>query len=311
MPVSLSQYALAAISTLATVACGDARPTATAALAEHDALTTAGRAAAVSPGEHRQYGQPVRLGEGRARAYVVLDAKNGRVPLEVGVALDAKALAGLPLLGTGHHDLNHPEVHEHILTLPAGHGTPFQFVELNWNPGGHEPPGIYDVPHFDFHFYTISKPERDAILPSDPEWAAKANRLPTGDLVPPYTVPLGPPGAAPAEFAVPMMGVHWSDIRSAELQGMLGHPAAYRPFTATFIYGSWDGRFTFLEPMITRAHLLAKQTATDPAVRDELLPIAVPERYRTPGYYPTSYRIQWDPQAREYRIGLAHLVLRD
>ncbi len=303
------QYAMAAICTMLTVACGDARPTAAATLADDAALANANRV--LSPGEHRQYGQPLRIGEGRARAYVILDAKNGKVPIEVGVALDAKALDGLPLLGGGHHDLNNPETHERLLTLPPGHGTPFQFVQLNWNPGGHEPPGIYDLPHFDFHFYTISKAERDAIMPSDPTWVAKANNLPAGDHVPPFNVALGPPGAAPAEFAVPMMGVHWADLRSAELQGMLGKPGDYRPFSTTFLYGSWDGRFTFLEPMITRAHILAKQTATDPAVRNELLPISVPVRYQTPGYYPTAYRIQWDPQAREYRIGLAQLVRRD
>jgi hypothetical protein len=306
----LHHIALAAIGTIVAIACGESRPTATVSLADDAALAAASRAA-LSPGEHRQYGPPLRIGEGRARAYAVLDARNGRVPREVGVALDADALAGLPLLGSGHHDLNNPETHERILTLPSGHGTPFQFVQLNWNPGGHEPPGIYDAPHFDFHFYTVSQAERDAIVPNDPLWATKANNLPAGDVVPPFNVALGPPGASPAEFAVPMMGVHWADVRSAELQGMLGNPAAYRPFATTFLYGSWDGRFTFLEPMITRAHLLAKQTATDPAVRDELLPISVPERYRTPGYYPTAYRIQWDPQAREYRIGLAQLVRRD
>jgi hypothetical protein len=26
-------------------------------------------------------------------------------------------------------------------------------VGLNWNPHGHIPPGVYDLPHFDFHFY--------------------------------------------------------------------------------------------------------------------------------------------------------------
>jgi len=31
---------------------------------------------------------PVRVGNGRARTYVVLDAKNDRTPLEIGVALD-------------------------------------------------------------------------------------------------------------------------------------------------------------------------------------------------------------------------------
>jgi hypothetical protein len=182
-------------------------------------------------------------------------------------------------------------------------------VEVNWNPMGHEPDGVYqDVPHFDFHFYTISKAERDRIVPSDAEYATKANRVPTGDYVPPFTVQLGPPGATPAQVAVPLMGVHWSDVRSAELQQLLGKPEAFRPFTATFIHGSWDGRFHFWEPMITRAHLVAKKAAADPAVRDEVIPIAVPARYHVPGHYPTAYRITWDPAAREYRVALTRLA---
>src|SRR5687768_12247168 len=110
----------------------------------------------------RSYGAPVAVGQGRARTYVV--TQNG-VPLEIGVALDERALATLPAPGTGHHGA-HGEMHEYILQLPRQHGTPFKFVELDWNPGGHEPPGVYDTPHFDFHFYTIAKSERDAIDPT-------------------------------------------------------------------------------------------------------------------------------------------------
>ena len=51
---------------------------------------------------------------------------------------------------------------------------------------------------------------------------------------------------------------------------MLGKPEEYRPFTRTFIHGSWDGQIIFWEPMITRAHIVAKKDATDPAVRDAL-----------------------------------------
>ena len=86
---------------------------------------------------------------------------------------------------------------------------------------------------------------------------------------------------------------------------------AYRPFTTTFLYGSWDGRFTFLEPMITRAYILANKSATDPAVRDEVIPIPAAAQVGMPGYYPKAYRITWDAQAREYRIALTQLAWRN
>jgi len=259
----------------------------------------------------RSYGSPVRLGDGHVRSYVEFGREGNQVPVEVGVAFDESAMEGLPASGSGHHD-GHMETHEFILELPAKHNTPIRFVELNWNPSGHEPEGVYlDVPHFDFHFYTVAKAERDAIVPTNPQFAKEADNIPVGDFVPPFTAPLGPPGVPPSGIAVPKMGVHWVDLRSQELQGILGKPEAFKPFTTTFIYGSWNGKFHFLEPMITRAYLLEKKTTKDAGVRDETIAIPVPARYADPGYYPTAYRITWDEQSREYRVALTKLEKRD
>lgn len=256
-----------------------------------------------------RFGDSASVGVGRVRSYVTLDPDSGQ-PVEIGVAFSAAALDSLPTDGAGHHG-QPGRVHQWNLALPAGLAAPFRFVEVNWNPKGHEPEGVYqDVPHFDFHFYTIGMQERDAIVPSAPGYAEKANRLPAADFVPPFVAQLGPPGAKPAEVAVPLMGVHWSDVRSPELQRMFGKPDAYKPFAATFILGSWDGRFHFWEPMITRAHLLAKRAAGAPAERDEIIELPLPKRYQEPGAYPTAYRITWDADAGEYRVALTRLVAR-
>ena len=262
------------------------------------------------PQTERRYGATVNLGEAQARAYVNVDEKSG-ASLEIGVALDERALEGLPTAGTGHHG-GHAMPHTYILELPEQYAKPFRFVELNWNPAGHEPTGVYEgVPHFDFHFYTITQAEREAIVPTDPQYAVKANNIPSSEYVPPFNAALAPPGLKPADVAVPMMGVHWVDLRSPELQRLLNKPEAYKPFTATFIHGSWDGRVTFWEPVITRAHILAKKTASDPAVRDQVIPIPTPARYQAPGYYPSAYRITWDAKAKEYRIALTQLAWRE
>ena len=266
------------------------------------------RAGEAAPDARLRYGTPVEVGNGRARAYVVTD-RSTDAPLEIGIALDEGALEGLPADGSGHHG-GGLVTHEFLIDLPAKHGTQFQFVEMNWNPGGHEPPGVYDTPHFDFHFYTVPKSVRESIVPNDSGYAAKANDIPTGDLVPPFTLPLGPPGVPPAGIAVPKMGVHWVDVRSPELQAILGNPEGQQPFTSTFIIGSWDGRFHFWEPMITRAHILEKRSTTDPAVRDQVIPIANAAKYQQPGWYPVAYRITWDSQAKEYRIALTGLARR-
>jgi hypothetical protein len=305
MRTLLSSVVLAA--TLALVACSDS-------VGSNGApdLSQSGTA----PGTHRQYGTPVKLGGGQARSYIVLDAKNGGAPLELGVAFDERAMDGLPAPmqmppqegGDAHA---HVDSHEYILPLPAQNPTPFKLVELDWNPQGHEAPGVYDIPHFDFHFYTITKAERDAILPTDPQYAAKANNMPAAEFIPPFVALPLPPGVPPVTSAVPRMGVHMLDMRSPEIQGMLGRPELFKPFTTTFIHGAWDGKVTFFEPMITRAYIMGKKAETDPAKRDEIIALPTAQRYSPAGYYPSAYRITWDAQAKEYRIALTQLAARN
>jgi hypothetical protein len=266
-------------------ACDDDAATASAT---GDPLASVGLPA----GMHRQYGTPVAVGQGRVRSYVVLDQKRGGAAVEFGVAFDERAMQGLP--AHGHGGGPHGNMLMYDIPAPAQNPTAFQFVELDWNPGGHEPPGIYDVPHFDFHFYTATKAERAAIDPSDPAYAAKAAHEPAVAARPPFFINPATAFGIPAHVAsIPRMGMHWIDPRSPELQGMTGHPERYRPFTHTFIYGAWDGRFTFMEPMITRAHILAKRDATDPAVRDEVVPIPTSSTYPAGGFRPDAYRIAW------------------
>ena len=295
----------AASSVLALYACSEPD----ASLAPGADLARAGFG---QPGAHRIYGTPMKVGDGMARTYLVLDEKSG-APLEIGVALTETALEGLPAPmpmppggGDGHE---HLDSHVYDLTLPPTNPTPYRFVELDWNPGGHEPPGIYDLPHFDFHFYTVEKSVRDGIDPvllGAEAYQAKASNLPPESQRPPFYVPLSPPGTPP--MAVPHMGVHWSDVRSPELQGALGHPENFRPFTTTFIHGSWDGRFIFDEPMVTRAFILGRKAATAPAQRDSVIALDAAPSTVPAGFYPSAYRVAYDAQAKEYRIALTGLV---
>lgn len=270
-------------------------------------------AAESTSASYSRHGPPVRVGQGVASAYVLYDRQTD-APIEIGVALDEKAMDGLPgpnphiqsMTASGHE---HVDNHVYMLALPNGGAPPFEFVELDWNPGGHEPPGIYDEPHFDFHFYLVSQAARAAIVPSDPDYQRKADMLPPEAQRAPFYAVAAPPGT-PAP-AVPLMGVHWIDVRSPELQKMFGKPEAWKPFSTTFIYGSWEGRFHFLEPMITRSYIMSKKGAPEAAVRDEIIPVSTPEAVDEPGYYPAAYRIAWDAEARVYRIALTRLERRN
>jgi hypothetical protein len=251
-------------------------------------------------GARRQYGAPVEVGNGRARTYVVVDQQSGD-PVEVGVTLDETALEGLPATGD-HGGGGHEHYSSFILSLPAENGTPYRFVELNWNPNGHG--GPYTAPHFDFHFYRISLAERDAIDPATPEFAARAANLPAGDQLPAgYLAHHQLMNLSPAQATVPKMGLHWIDTNSPEL------PPRSQPFTATFIVGSWDGKVIFDEPMITRDFILAQRDAA--TASNEVIPVPAAQRYSPAGFYMSGYRVNYDAQAGEYRIALTGLSHRD
>jgi hypothetical protein len=293
--------AIGATISLALVACDD-----------KDSASTGPQA-----GIQLRYGTSQNIGNGTVRTYIITDEKAGGAPLEVGVAMSERALEGLPAamqmdggsMPSGHAVM---AMNMYLLDLPAQNPTPYKFVQFDWNPNGHEPAGVYDQPHFDFHFYTVPVEVRNSIVPSDPQYAARAARYPAAEFRAPFYVDAATPAGIPAAAAtVPQMGLHWLDARSPELQKMTGHPENYQTFTKTFIYGSWDGQFIFDEPMITRAYILAKRDATDPAVRNEIVPVSTPQRYAPAGYYPNAYRIAWDAQAKEYRIALTQLTQRN
>ena len=233
------------------------------------------------------YGPTVAFGQGSARAWVQTDA--GGAASSIGIALTETALTGLPTTVSGPS----PTAIMASLPLPVeAAGTAFDHAEIGWNPLGHDPVPIYGQPHFDMHFYTISAATQAAILPNDPQWATKAANLPGAAFVP--TGYVSPP-APIAASAVPQMGVHWTDVKSPEFTG--------QGFSSTFIYGSWDGQFIFLEPMITKAYL-----DNHPAnvTRD----IPQPVQWAKSGSYPTTYSVNYDASAKEFRIMLGGLTKR-
>ncbi|MBI3944762.1 MAG: DUF5602 domain-containing protein [Armatimonadetes bacterium] len=219
-------------------------------------------------------GQPQTVGAGTARTWVRLGA-DGR-PAALGVLLSESALTGLPQTDT-----------EYVLPLPAGADvSPFNHVGLNWNAHGHIPPGIYDRPHFDLHFYMITPADRDRITARGEDLARVRQAPPAAQ---------APEGYMPAPGAEePRMGSHWVDPTSPEFHG--------RPFTQTFIYGFYGGQMVFAEPMVTQEYLLSRPDISE-AVRQ-------PAAYPKPGHYPAAYEVRYDPQQRAYSVSLEQLTLR-
>jgi hypothetical protein len=215
--------------------------------------------------------------DGKAWTWVQL-AKNG-TPERIGIAIDDAAMASLDM-GEGEGDGGHNHTNNLSLAFhPKAAATPFKHALLDWNPHGHEPAGIYDLPHFDFHFYMTSEAERLQI-PLYEQDSMKFKNYPAPGFMPENYFPI--PGGVPA------MGTHWPDAASGELNGQV--------FTQTFLYGSYDGKVTFYEPMITKAFLDANLAFTRS--------IGVPSKFAVAGYYPTEMRI-------EKGNGVTNIILSD
>jgi hypothetical protein len=228
-------------------------------------------------------GPTVVVGTGTAHSFVASDA-NGK-PTEIGVALTETALTGLPatpLTGT-MYDMALPS------STSATAQMPFDHISFDWNPVGHEPAPIYTLPHFDTHFYMQSMSAQHAITLDDP----KGDILPAAAMLPAGYITA--PNVAPGR-TVPMMGRHWVDPTSPEY-------AVGGTFTHTFIYGSYNGHVTFLEPMFTKAMLVPGVNVSQA--------IKQPTTYEATGkYFPTTYTIRHDATTHEYIISLKDMVLR-
>jgi hypothetical protein len=214
------------------------------------------------------YGQPVAMGKGTVRSFVKLDA-NGN-PDEVGIAVSEAALNSLP-----------SDMAEAILELPAeGSKTPFKHAYVTYMPHGHEPDGIYTIPHFDFHFYKITNAER---LTMTPDKVAEISQAPDAAYLPKDYISAGP---------APLMGTHWVDATSPELNG--------KGFSTTFLYGSNKGEVIFYEPMITVDYL--KKTS------HQHVAIKQPQKIAPSGYYPSEYAIRYNATDKQYEVVLEKMV---
>jgi hypothetical protein len=223
-------------------------------------------------------GKAVRIGRGTAHTVVRTDA-DGK-PASIGIVFTPGMLDGLPKAAKGA-DPDFP----YLLPMPTkGPKTVVDHAVINWESAGHPPSHVYDVPHFDFHFYLVShaaqmkvtfKNENDS---GDPSQQPPAELVPVGYILPPGT-------------AVPQMGVHAIDPSASEFHS--------QPFTATFIYGYYNKQQTFIEPMVSLAYLKSKPSSSAPVHR--------PASYTKPGAYPSTYSVKYDAARNVYAVTLEEL----
>jgi hypothetical protein len=192
-------------------------------------------------------------------------------PISIGVDVSAKSV-----LNQGEEPTAYTFQLPRQVAVP-----PYDHIDFDWNPQGHDPDPIFKLPHFDLHFYMISQ----AVQASIPFLAPPASDIAPEDKYLPFAYFMGP-------GLVPNMGAHSIDLLAPEFNG--------GTFTRTFLYGSYLGDITFLEPMFTLAYLKS--------LGSETIPIRQPSAFERTGYYPTSYTISYDKSPKEYRISLDNLT---
>ncbi|MGE5248319.1 MAG: DUF5602 domain-containing protein [Verrucomicrobiota bacterium] len=225
------------------------------------------------------FGDVRPMGNGVVWSWVAYGA--GGAPSAIGVTFTETALSGLP-----EHAPPDVPGWDYEVSLPRHVKVPpFDHIVVDWNPRGHIPPGIYDVPHFDFHFYLIGSKERNAIGVTKEDMAKQRKKPPVRYLPAGYILPEG--------TEEPRMGSHWIDPAAPEFH--------QRPFTKTFIYGSYNGHVTFYEPMVALAYLKENAENGPEAIK---LPVA----YERHGFYPAAYRVKYDSVRREYTVSLEALT---
>jgi hypothetical protein len=200
--------------------------------------------------------------------------------VDVGATVALASISGAP----DSMPMAWPPSYQADLAMPEGsEASGLVNYTFAWEPMGHGPL-TYLTPHFDFHFNLIPAAERQAIDCSD---RTKPATLATGYILP--DEPLPPEVAAMIGVdtligvCVPNMGMH----SIPETDAM-----ATEPFVGAIVVGYYGGRPIFLEPMISRAKLLERQSFDLP----------VPEIPGASGSYPRAFRAEYLPDTESYRL---------
>ncbi|MEO6695349.1 MAG: T9SS type A sorting domain-containing protein [Ignavibacteria bacterium] len=221
-----------------------------------------------SNSQTKLYGDSVMFGNGMVRTWVNVNSSGQRQ--QIGVEMTPGAFNNLDSIQTST-----------VLYFPiTSDDTLVNHMFFGWNPHGHPPPGIYDNPHFDFHFVMVTRSEREAVA------FGPDSILPPQNVVPDYS---------PDPVAIPFHGTHWGDTSDAVYHGGV--------FTKVLIYGFYHKKIFFVEPMVTRAFLL-----TNP---DVILPIKQAYLATQAGYYPREYRVAYFPENQTYNIIIQNFYFRN
>ena len=258
-----------------------------------------------------EYGEHAQLGDGKITAYSQVV---GSKPVAVGMVMSDDALDGLPhdppTDGKWCFDKDGDGTVDPMTECAGGYenqldlnprfvdkvDTPYTYVLNNWNVHGHTPPGVYDLPHFDVHFYLNADAERTAIRPGPCPQLVNCDDYKLGKRMPAdrYLAP----DYADMDAVEPAMGNHLVDPTAPEFNG--------ERFTHTWIYGVWNREVTFHEAMVTHETLDGLRSGGDDVCRE----FKQPKGWQKSGWYPTSYCLRHRDNRDELTVSLEDFVYR-
>ena len=201
--------------------------------------------------------------------------------LEAGATVPIASIEGAP----ADIPMVWPPVAAAALGMPAVVTTHTGITQLTvfWEHGGH-PPGAYMTPHFDFHFYIIPASQRTAIDCKD---LSKPAALPASYALPDIPLPPDMMGmfGVPAlvGLCVPTMGMH--ALLNSEIERT-------DPFASSMVVGYYKTHPIFIEPMLSKAMLMQKQSFDLP----------VPEIPGFLGTRATKFHASYDTAQQAYRF---------
>ena len=210
------------------------------------------------------------MGAGKARSWITI-SQNG-IPSEIGVELTDDVLSGLP-------DTNFSVAIP--FPIKAKESTPCDHLDITWASHGHPLPGTSIAPHFDVRFFMTSLGDHLSI----PAYAADSagfNNHPPAGYMPESYFPYAP---------VPQAGLHWTEKTYTD------------PVTKALILGSYNGKFTFVAPIMILDVLKEGQSYSSSYAQPQYFP-------KTNTYYPTKYNIYIDNDTKKHFITLSGFVLR-
>lgn len=231
------------------------------------------------PGGTTTYGTPVPFGNGTLTSYVTL--QNG-APTRLGVELTPDGLTNLPKPPPGMVAV------EVIIPSPPelAQAPPFKSCALYYSPG-HPPAGNQDVPHIHPSWYLISDAERDQI-------PAPSEGYPTTINTDPTIIPANHINGGILAFFARIGALYIDPVTPGYRQTPLS--------TTEYEYRFYNNKMTLIGLGIANSFPPSKQQSVET--------LQQPQRYTDNGFFPTYYRVRWNPDREVYDFSIEGFVPR-